>query len=90
MNTYWGSEGIAPRIIDVGTRWEWSASRPGRSNPGEKNPGYPFYRRLAGAKTRRWGEKFLAPTGIRTPNYPGVLYTDCKSLALVIGKQALK
>jgi hypothetical protein len=21
MKTYWGSEGIAPRILDLGTRW---------------------------------------------------------------------
>jgi hypothetical protein len=22
MKTYWGSEGIAPRILDLGTRWK--------------------------------------------------------------------
>jgi hypothetical protein len=27
MKTYWGNGGIAPRILDLGTRWsEWSVS----------------------------------------------------------------
>jgi hypothetical protein len=25
MKTYWGSGSIAPRILDLGTRWKWSA-----------------------------------------------------------------
>jgi hypothetical protein len=35
MKTYWGSGGIAPRILDLGTRYggEWSASRTGRFTP---------------------------------------------------------
>jgi hypothetical protein len=39
MDTYWGSGGIAPRILDVGTRWRWSASRPGRFTPRERDSG---------------------------------------------------
>jgi hypothetical protein len=40
MKTYWGSGGIAPRILDLGTRWsEWSASRPRRFIPRERAPG---------------------------------------------------
>jgi hypothetical protein len=40
MKTYWGSGGIAPRIIDLGTRWWWwSASHPGRFTPMERAPG---------------------------------------------------
>jgi len=30
MNTYWRSGGIAPRILDLCTRWRWSTSRSGR------------------------------------------------------------
>jgi len=26
MKTYWGSEGIAPCILDLGTRWRWVVS----------------------------------------------------------------
>jgi hypothetical protein len=36
---YMGSRGIAPRILDLGTRWELSASRPGRFTPRERAPG---------------------------------------------------
>jgi hypothetical protein len=40
MKAYWGSGGIAPLIIDLGTRWGlWSASRPGRLTPRERAPG---------------------------------------------------
>jgi hypothetical protein len=39
MKTYWESGGIAPRILDLGTRWEWSASRLGRFTPRERAPG---------------------------------------------------
>jgi hypothetical protein len=38
MKAYWGSVGIAPRILDLGTRWR-SASRPGRFTPKERTPG---------------------------------------------------
>jgi hypothetical protein len=26
MKTYWGNEGIVPRILDLGTRWRWVVS----------------------------------------------------------------
>jgi hypothetical protein len=40
MKTYWENGGIAPRIIDLGTRWtEWSASRPGHFIPRERARG---------------------------------------------------
>jgi hypothetical protein len=38
MKSYWGSGGIALRILDLDTRWEWSASRPGRFTPRERAP----------------------------------------------------
>jgi hypothetical protein len=40
MKTYTGSGGMAPRILDLGTRWsEWSASRPSRFTPREREAG---------------------------------------------------
>jgi hypothetical protein len=39
MKTYWGSGGIVPRILDLGTRWgEWLASHSGRFTPRERAP----------------------------------------------------
>jgi hypothetical protein len=48
---------------------EWSASHPCRLTPGERPP-CPLHRRLGGPKAgprRREDEKYLAPTGTRTP-----------------------
>jgi hypothetical protein len=40
MKTYWVSEGIAPRILDLALDGDkWSASRPGRFTPMERAPG---------------------------------------------------
>jgi hypothetical protein len=39
MKKYWGSGGIAPRILDLGTIWKWSASRPDRFTPRERVSG---------------------------------------------------
>jgi hypothetical protein len=37
MKAYCGSGGIAPRILDLDTRWgEWSASRPAAFPPGKE------------------------------------------------------
>jgi hypothetical protein len=36
MKTYWGNGGIAPRILDLGTKWEYSASRPRCFTPKER------------------------------------------------------
>jgi hypothetical protein len=30
---------MAPHILDLDTRWVWSASRPGRFTPRERTPG---------------------------------------------------
>jgi hypothetical protein len=39
MKTYWGSEGIAPRVLGLGTSGgEWSASRSGLSTTRERAP----------------------------------------------------
>jgi hypothetical protein len=39
MKAYWGNGAIAPRILDLIIRWEWSASRPGCFTPRERAPG---------------------------------------------------
>jgi hypothetical protein len=40
MKAYWGSGNIAPRILDLGTRWRWVVSfTPGRFTPRERAPG---------------------------------------------------
>jgi hypothetical protein len=39
MKEYWRIGGIAPCILDLGTGWEWSASRSGRFIPRERAPG---------------------------------------------------
>jgi hypothetical protein len=53
MKAYWGSEGIAPRILDLGTRWAWVVSfTPQLLYPQEKSPRYPLDRRLGGAQSQ--------------------------------------
>jgi hypothetical protein len=46
MKAYWGSGSIAPRILDLGTRWRWVVSFTYR------NPRYPPDRRLGGPQSR--------------------------------------
>jgi len=47
MKAYWGSGGVAPRILDLGSRWKWVVSfTPGRFIPQGKSPWYPFDRKL--------------------------------------------
>jgi hypothetical protein len=59
MKAYWGSGGIAPRILDLGTRWRWVVSLTPRPHyPQGKSPWYPLDRRLGGR------ENFPAPPGI--------------------------
>jgi hypothetical protein len=71
MKTYWGSGGIAPRILDVGIRWRWSASRPSRFTPRERAPVVPMDKRLGGPQrgTGRGGEEKNSqpPARTRTP-----------------------
>jgi hypothetical protein len=55
-----GSEGIAPRIIDLGTRWRWVVSFTPRSfDPQGERAWYPLDRRLGGHDSRsgHGGEK---------------------------------
>jgi hypothetical protein len=53
MKTYWRSGGIAPRILDLGTRWRWVVSfTPRPLYPQGKSPCYPLDRRLGGPQKR--------------------------------------
>jgi hypothetical protein len=53
MKTYCGSGGIAPRSLDLGTRWRWVDSfTPQPFYPQEKKPRYPLDRRLGGPQSR--------------------------------------
>jgi hypothetical protein len=53
MNAYWGSGGIASRILDLGTRWKWVVSfTPRPLYPKGKSPWYPLDRRLGGPQSR--------------------------------------
>jgi hypothetical protein len=45
----WGTQGIAPLILNLGTRWEWTVnSTPWLFYTWEKVLGYPSNRRLGG------------------------------------------
>jgi len=75
MEACWGSEGIAPRILDLGTRCsEWSASRPGRFIHRERAPGTHciggWWWAPEPVWTRWWGQKLLAAIDTRTPDHP--------------------
>jgi hypothetical protein len=49
---YWGSGGIIPRILDLGTRWRWVVSITTRPlYPQGKSPSYPLCRRLRGPQS---------------------------------------
>jgi hypothetical protein len=71
--TYWGSGGIVPRSLGLGTRWERSASRPGRFTSRERTPGIHWIGGWVGPRAgldAGASRKFPAPTGTRTPNHP--------------------
>jgi hypothetical protein len=72
MKAYWRSEGIAPHILDLGTRWRWVVTFTSWPlYPQEKSSWYPLDRRLGGPQSQTWwGEKYSALTGIQAPNHP--------------------
>jgi hypothetical protein len=69
MKTYWGSESIAPRILNLGTKWSWVVSfmpRPSYSGEGHR---YQQGRRRGGPQSHsgHGGEKKIrTPAGNRT------------------------
>jgi hypothetical protein len=53
MKMYWGSGGIAPRILDLGTRWRWVVSFTARPLYFRgKSPWYPLNWTLGGPQSR--------------------------------------
>jgi hypothetical protein len=53
MKTYWGSGGIALRLLDLGTRWRWVVRfTPRPLYPQGKSPWYPLDRGLGGPQSR--------------------------------------
>jgi hypothetical protein len=75
MKAYWGSGCIAPRLLDLGTRWRWVVSFTPRSlYPRGKHSLIPTGLEAGWAPepvwTRWWGKKFPSPTGTRTPYHP--------------------
>jgi hypothetical protein len=53
MKAAWGSGGIAPLILDLGTRWRWVVSfTPRLLYPQGKIPSYPLDRKLGGPQSR--------------------------------------
>jgi hypothetical protein len=68
-----GERGIAPRILDLSTRWRWMVSfTPRPLYPQEKSPLYPLDRRLGGPQNRSGhGEgKIPSPARTRIPDHP--------------------
>jgi hypothetical protein len=68
------SGGVAPRILDLGTRWKWVVSfTPRPLYTQGKSPCYPLDRRLGGPQnrywTRWWREKSPVPVETRTPDH---------------------
>jgi hypothetical protein len=71
MKTYWGSGGIARRILDFGIRWRWTISfTPWPLYPQGKSHWYPLGRRLGVPQSRsgRGGEEknSQTPPGIES------------------------
>jgi hypothetical protein len=59
MKAYWGSRGIAPRILDLGTRWKRVVGTPRLLYPQGKSPWHSLVRRMSGSQSRsgRCGEE---------------------------------
>jgi hypothetical protein len=77
MKAYSASGGIAPRILNLGTRWRWVVSfTPQPLYPQGKSPWYPLDKRLGGPQSRSGrggeGKNSRPPSGIEpyNPNRP--------------------
>lgn len=70
------SGGKAPHITELGTSWDWSASRPGRLIPRNMPHSAHWMRGWVGLiRTLSGTEKYLIPATNRTP-IP-LSYSDC-------------
>jgi hypothetical protein len=74
MKTYWGSAGIAPRNLDLGTRWRWVVSfTPRPLYPQGNNIPYPLDKRLGGPQSRSGcgdEQKKTSPRRVSNPDRP--------------------
>jgi hypothetical protein len=70
MKAYWGSGGISPRILDLGSRWTPVVSfTPRPLYPQGKTAPYPLDRRLGGPQSRSGhGEEEKIPSSCRYSN----------------------
>jgi hypothetical protein len=88
MKVYWGSGGIAPSILDLGTRWMCVISfTPLPLYPQSKSPWYPLYSRLCGPQRRsgRGGEiNVLHASEVYSPPPKGTL---CSTMTSEVHKQ---
>jgi len=57
MKTYWKNRDVVPRIFSPGTRWEWSALRPGRFTSGERASGTHWRPGVSRSLSGRCGEE---------------------------------
>jgi len=74
MKPYWGSGGIAPRILNLGTLMEVSGQLHASAAllPGKESLvpiGWEAWWAPQPVWTRWWREKFQPPTGTRTPDH---------------------
>jgi len=70
MVTHWGNESVGPRILKLGTIWEWLAPRSDHFTPGQRVPdthwigGWVGYRAVLNAVAKK-ENPFPAPAGNR-------------------------
>jgi hypothetical protein len=75
MKAYWGSGGIAPCILDLGTRWRLVVSFTSRPlYPQWKSPCYPLDRKLDGFQNRSGhGGEEKNSQALSGPEHPSIL-----------------
>jgi hypothetical protein len=95
MKAYWESEGTAPRILDLATRWRWVVSFvPQPLYPQGKSPWYPLDRRLGGPQSRsgRGGDEKNSQTlpGLEPPIIQSVAQRCTTELSRLLTPLVLK
>jgi hypothetical protein len=83
MKEYWGSGGVVLHILDLGTRWEWSVSRPGRYTPSWMGPRAGLdtvVKREIPSTCRDWNPPIIQPIAQRcTAELSRLLYDENSS-----------
>jgi hypothetical protein len=70
MKAYWGSGNIAPLVFDLGTRGEWSASRPGRFTLKERAHGTQLVGGWVSPRAGGEEKNFQPLPGLEPPDHP--------------------